>query len=171
MLHNLNLLFRQALPALLILLISFLGLIVNNLWNEISPWFTLIAIWFWALYRSDLTPVWFIFLIGLLSDFYSGNIPYGTHSAVLVFGYLILIPQRRFIISQSFIMQWLLFAIFAALSYFLRFAIVFFFTFSGYSYKENFLSFFIITMCYPFFYRFFSLCYNFVSSYDPIDPL
>ncbi len=171
MLHNLSLLFRQALPAVLILLIFFLGLVVNDVWNEISPWFVLIALWFWTLYRSDLVPVWFVFLIGLLSDFYSGNIPYGTHSAVLVFGYLILLPQRRFIISQNFIMQWLLFFMFATLSYFIRYLIVFFFTLSGHSYKENLLSLFVIIMCYPLFYRFFSLCYNFVSTYDPIDPL
>ncbi len=171
MLHNLGLLFRQTLPALLILLILFLGLVVNDIWNEISPWFILIAIWFWGLYRADLIPVWFVFLIGLLSDFYSGNIPYGTHPAILVLAYAILLPQRRFIISQNFLMQWFLFCLFAIFCYFLRFVIVFLFTFSAYAYKENMLSLFVILMLYPLFYRFFSLCYNFVSTYDPIDPL
>ncbi len=154
MLHNLGLIFRQTLPALLILLVFFFGLIINDVWNEVSPWFVLIAIWFWGLYRADLVPVWFIFLVGLLNDFYSGNIPYGTHSAILVLGYLILLPQRRFIISQNFFMQWLLFIIFTSFSYMLRFIIIFFFNFSLYSYKENILSLFVITMCYPLFYRF-----------------
>ncbi len=171
MLHNLNLLLRQLLPAILILLVFFFRLIINDVWNEISPWLVLIAIWFWGLYRADLVPVWFIFCVGLLGDFYSGNIPYGTHPVIFVLGYLILLPQRRFIISQNFLMQWLLFSIFAFFSYLLRFTIVFFFTLSAYSYKENALSLFIVIMCYPIFYRFFSLCYNFVSSYDPIDPL
>ncbi len=171
MLHNLSLLFRQALPAILILLVFFFGLIINDVWNEISPWFVLIAIWFWGLYRADLTPVWFVFCMGLLSDFYSGNTPYGTHSAILVLGYVILLPQRRFIISQNFLMQWLLFSIFVLFAYALRFAVVFFFTFSAYTYKENMLRLFVVIMCYPLFYRFFSLCYNFVSTYDPIDPL
>ena len=62
---------RVAAPLLLILLISFLGLI--NLpfpnYTTIAPAYTLIAVYCWTVWRPDLVPYIGVFAIGVFEDF------------------------------------------------------------------------------------------------------
>lgn len=125
--YRLDILLRQILPTFCILFFMVVNRVINEgwgYWGEISPWVVLICVWYWAIFRPNLLPVWFVFIIGFIEDFYSFNTPYGTHSFILIISYGILVSQRRFIATQNFIVGWLMFAIFAALAMLLRWAII-----------------------------------------------
>lgn len=73
----------------------------------------LMAIYYWAIYRPTLLPVWLIFLAGLLMDLIS-NLPLGLTALVFVLAQWIVIDQRRYLMGQSFLMIWIGFAIVSA---------------------------------------------------------
>jgi rod shape-determining protein MreD len=74
-----------------------------------APFF-LMALYYWTIFRPSLLPVWLVFLIGLLLDILSG-LPLGLNAIIFIVCRIVILDQRRFLMSQSFFMNWLGFSI------------------------------------------------------------
>lgn len=116
-LHRLDVWARGLTPFALAALLVVLGLMPLRLasFSSISPWFLLMAVFFWTAHRPDLLPPWAVFLLGLFADLAAGA-PVGVSSLALLAVQWAVRTQRRHILPQSFIVQWVIFAGFALLA-------------------------------------------------------
>ncbi|MDP9196928.1 MAG: rod shape-determining protein MreD [Pseudomonadota bacterium] len=73
--------------------------------EDIMPFWGLMAVFYWAVFRPDLLPVWAVFLAGLLEDALSGSL-FGLHALVFTGSYWIALSQRRLFTAGSFFMLW-----------------------------------------------------------------
>ena len=74
--------------------------------SDIRPGFTLMAIYYWAIYRPALFPPLVIFILALAMDVTNGT-ALGLHCLVLLPVFLFLRAQRRFLYEQPFYVVWL----------------------------------------------------------------
>ena len=73
--------------------------------------FLLMAIYYWAIYRPTLLPVWAVFIAGILMDLISGITTVGISALTFIIVRWIVIDQRRFLMGQSFFVTWIGFMI------------------------------------------------------------
>lgn len=70
--------------------------------NEIRPSFTLMALFYWSIYRPSMVPSWLAFLLGLLIDIVSG-LPLGLNALLYVIVARIIQSQRKIFMGQVFL--------------------------------------------------------------------
>ena len=80
---------------------------------RVMPFFSLIAIFHWGVYRPDLLPTYAVFTIGLFQDALSG-VPMGVFTLIYVLAYNVVTAQQRFFARKSFYVVWLGFALVSA---------------------------------------------------------
>jgi len=96
------------------------GIVLSSVLISILPWrfpdislvgpsWVLIAVYYWSAQRPDLLPISLIFLLGLFQDFLTGE-PLGINVFLLVSLRGLLGAQRRFVIGQTFFVEWGVFA-------------------------------------------------------------
>lgn len=98
---------RRVSPFLLTLLCamaSVLPLHVPGL-EPVVPAFSLMAVYYWAIFRPDLLPASLVFVAGIFQGILSG-LPLGVEAVVLLSAYGIVSSQRRFFLGKSFIIMW-----------------------------------------------------------------
>lgn len=78
--------------------------------GEIRPFFLLMAVYYWCVFRPTLLPPAVVFTAGLLIDFFSG-LPAGLTAGILVMVQWIVRSQRRYLMGQSYVVLWTGFAI------------------------------------------------------------
>lgn len=83
--------------------------------GDIKPFFFLMVIYYWSIYRPTLLPVWAAFLAGTIIDLLSFY-PLGIHAILFVLVRWVLTDQRLFLASQSFFMVWVIFCAVAFVS-------------------------------------------------------
>lgn len=71
----------------------------------VLPSLTLIAVYYWTVYRPDLMGAVVILALGLLQDLLVGGPP-GVTAFVLLLVYLAVVSQRRFFHGRSFGLVW-----------------------------------------------------------------
>ena len=71
----------------------------------VTPFFALIVVYYWSVYRPDLLPVWAVFLLGLCQDVLTGA-PTGLVALVLVLVHALAVSQRRVLLGQTFAVEW-----------------------------------------------------------------
>lgn len=115
--HRTDQLARGLTPFALSLLLVVLSLVPLRLpgLSPVTPWVTLIAVFFWTLHRPDLLPVGAVFLLGLFADLVGGG-PLGVTSLALMTAQAVVKAQRRHILPHPFIVQWVIFAMAALLA-------------------------------------------------------
>jgi rod shape-determining protein MreD len=72
----------------------------------VTPAFTLMAVYHWTIYRSDLLPPIAVFTAGLLLDLLNGTPYVGTSSLSLLLARSVLLGQRRFFVNRLFPVLW-----------------------------------------------------------------
>jgi rod shape-determining protein MreD len=72
----------------------------------VRPAFTMMAVYHWTIYRSDLLPPLTIFAAGLLLDLLNGTPYVGTSALSLLMMRSILLSQRRFFVNRLFPVLW-----------------------------------------------------------------
>ncbi len=99
--------FWHSIPVATTLLLVFLTVVPWRLpgFGPITPAFTLMAVFYWGLYRPDRLPYGAIFCLGLIQDLLSGT-PLGMTSLVLLLVQGTLISQHRFLLGKSFLVTW-----------------------------------------------------------------
>lgn len=78
--------------------------------GDVNPYWALIAIFYWAVYRPTLVPPVLCFGAGLAIDFLSGGI-IGMNAFIFVVVQLLVRSQRRFLMGQPYVMTWLVFGL------------------------------------------------------------
>jgi rod shape-determining protein MreD len=79
---------------------------------EVTPAFTLMAVYHWAIYRPELLPAVAVFGVGVFQDVLTGA-PFGLSALVLVAVYWLVASQRRALIGKTFPVEWSGFAVVA----------------------------------------------------------
>lgn len=72
---------------------------------EVTPALSLIAVYYWSIYRPELLPAYAVFLIGLVQDILSGT-PLGITALVLLVVHAIVSAQRRVFLGKTFLVEW-----------------------------------------------------------------
>ena len=110
--QRLDLVARQMVPFVATLLLVMVALVPLRLPNAapVVPWFALIAVFYWTVFRADLMQPVVVFGIGVFHDLMAGT-PLGVGTLILLLVHLAVMPQRRFFISRSFTMTWIGFAV------------------------------------------------------------
>jgi rod shape-determining protein MreD len=73
-------------------------------WSNM-PAFALMAIFYWAVVRPDMFPVYAVFVVGLLTDLLSAG-PIGLWAFTYVLTYTIVLTQRFVIVNVAFSVFW-----------------------------------------------------------------
>lgn len=68
--------------------------------------FTLIALYYWAIYRPSLVPSWLAFIVGLSLDVL-GGFPLGLNALLYLVLRMFLVGQRCFLMGQGFLVIWI----------------------------------------------------------------
>lgn len=80
--------------------------------GDFKPFFVLMAVYYWAIYRPTIMPVAYTFALGLIIDLLA-ELPIGLTALVLVGLQTIVQRSRLFLMGQPYVMVWLGFAIMA----------------------------------------------------------
>lgn len=72
---------------------------------EVTPFFTLMAVYHWSIYRPELLPAPAVFILGLVQDGLTGG-PLGLFALILVVVYGLVSMQRRTFLGKSFQVEW-----------------------------------------------------------------
>jgi rod shape-determining protein MreD len=111
-------LFRKIVPSGSIFLFVIFSVLPQGLSNvpDIFPMLTLSAIFYWTIYRPNLTPPILMFLIGLMQDIFFGT-TIGLMAAIFLGVYGITLTQRKIFIAKTFYVMWLGFAVISAVAF------------------------------------------------------
>lgn len=77
-----------------------------------APWFTLMAVFYWTIYRPDLMPALAVFAAGLMQDLMTGA-TVGMTPLILLTVYNLVLKQRRTFIGKPFLVTYWGFALVA----------------------------------------------------------
>lgn len=98
---------RLLTPAALTLAAVFISVVplgVSGL-PEVTPFFTLMAVYHWSIYRPELLPAPAVFVLGVVQDGLSGG-PLGLFALILVVVYGLVTMQRRTFLGKTFSVEW-----------------------------------------------------------------
>jgi rod shape-determining protein MreD len=71
----------------------------------LTPAVTLMATYYWTIYRPELLPALWLFLIGTVQDLLSGGLP-GETAVTLLLARAIVLPQRHHFVDRPFPFIW-----------------------------------------------------------------
>jgi rod shape-determining protein MreD len=79
---------------------------------DFKPFFLLMAVYYWAIYRPTVMPLFYTFLLGVIVDLLS-DVPVGLNALILVAIQLIVRRSRLFLMGQPYMTVWIGFAVIA----------------------------------------------------------
>jgi rod shape-determining protein MreD len=106
---------RKLLPfamTVLLVMLSVTPLHVPAL-GTVAPALSLMAVYYWAIFRPDLLPALAVFAVGLFQDVL-GGLPLGVTALALLAVFGVVSSQRRFFLGKSFLVMWWGFMLIAA---------------------------------------------------------
>jgi rod shape-determining protein MreD len=117
-LHRLDAAARAAVPSLTALALIVLGVVPLRLpaFAAVVPWFALMAVYYWTMYRAELMPAPAVFGIGVFQDLLSGG-PFGVNAFVLLLTHGAAMTQRRVLMRRPFSLGWLGFVAIALMGF------------------------------------------------------
>ena len=98
---------RGLTPFILTLALAMLTVVPLRIpdFAPVTPSLTVIAVYYWSIYRPDLLPLAAVFGVGLFQDALAGT-PLGLTALVLITMQYVVITQRRFFHSKTFLVEW-----------------------------------------------------------------
>ena len=105
---------RQLVPCAVTIALAIVSVLPLHIpyFGSLAPSVSLIAVFYWTLYRPDLMPVWAVFVLGLVQDALLG-LPIGVSACMLTAAHAFVATQRRFLIRKSFGVVWMSFKVVA----------------------------------------------------------
>lgn len=113
--HRLDAWARKLLPfamTVFLVMLSVTPLHIPGL-GAVAPALSLIAVYYWAIFRPDLLPAPAVFAVGLFQDVL-GGLPLGVTALAWLVVFGIVSSQRRFFLGKSFLVMWWGFVLIAA---------------------------------------------------------
>ena len=80
--------------------------------GPVTPFFALIAIFYWSIHRPEQVPAVVIFGIHVLQDLITGGPP-GSIALLLLLVHALAVSQQRILLGQSYLVEWAGFALVA----------------------------------------------------------
>jgi len=141
---------RNLTPTLLLIALVVVGQLPFSLSGHVSvtPYFVLMAVYYWGLHRPDLMPAYVVFIAGLMQDALEGE-PFGVNAFVLIAVYWLVVSQQRHFGGRSFLVVWSGFAAAALMAEVLRWMLVSFLLAMAVAPWTAMLEFFLTIMFYP----------------------
>ena len=98
---------RNCTPVVLTLTLVFVSMVPVPVpgYIPVTPMLTLVAVYYWSIYRPDLLPLVATFGLGLVQDILTGT-PLGMSALVLLLVQGAVVAQRRFFLGKTFIVVW-----------------------------------------------------------------
>ncbi len=98
---------RGLTPFILTLILAMLTVVPLRIpdFAPVTPMLTVIAVYYWSIYRPDLLPMAAVFAVGLFQDALAG-MPLGLTALVLILVQYVVIAQRRFFHGKTFLVEW-----------------------------------------------------------------
>lgn len=102
-----ELLLRMSVAYGMVLLLFALNIILVSypLTGEIKAPLFLMALYYWAIYRPKLIPVWLTFVLACIMDVIS-LYPVGLSALIYISLQWVVSDQRRYFVGQSFVVVW-----------------------------------------------------------------
>jgi len=118
-------LINRLMPMLTVVLCVIVSVVPAHLpvFTAVTPFFPLMAIYYWTVHRPDLLPFVAVFAAGLLLDMLTGA-PLGIASLVLLLAYGLVLSQREHLLMRRFTVVWLGFLVIAAAAAVLQWIVV-----------------------------------------------
>jgi rod shape-determining protein MreD len=112
---------RNFSPAITAILFAILEVVPTGIpgFENVTPAFAMMAVFYWSLYRPDLVPVTAVFAVGLLLDILSGG-PIGINALIMLGVYGVVLTQRPAFLGKPFFVAWLGFVVIAGVAVFLH---------------------------------------------------
>lgn len=83
--------------------------------GDFKPFFLLMAVYYWSIYRPTLIPAAYTFTLGLIMDLQTG-LPVGLSALMLVAIQMVVQRQRVFLMGQPYVTVWIGFAVVALIN-------------------------------------------------------
>lgn len=98
---------RNLMPTVSTIALTLIGAVPMGIPGlpEITPLYTIMATFYWAVYRPDLLPPAVVFFVGLLSDILIG-FPVGVGALSLLAVYALTLTQRKAFLGKPFFITW-----------------------------------------------------------------
>ena len=105
--HRFEIAVRGLTPFVITLSLAMLTIIPLRIpdFAPVTPALTVISVYYWSIYRPDLLPMAAVFGVGLFQDALAGT-PLGLTALVLILVQYVVIAQRRFFHSKTFLVEW-----------------------------------------------------------------
>jgi rod shape-determining protein MreD len=147
---RLDILTRLLTPFLLTLALVILNIIPLEIpgFSSVVPLMPLMAIYHWAVYKSELLPAYAVFIIGLLQDIFSG-VPIGVYTIVFLMVHGMVVWQHRFLFGKSFSIIWLGFSIVSAGAFLLIWILISLWNFNFLDLQAVFFQYLLTAAIYP----------------------
>ncbi len=113
--QRLDLWARHMMPAVTTLFFALLNVVPLGLpaISDVMPVVTMMAVFYWSVYRPDLLPPAVVFLLGLAHDILTGG-PTGLMALILLAIHGVTLTQRQVFLGKPFFIAWLGFAVVSA---------------------------------------------------------
>ena len=116
---------------------------------QITPMYTLVAIYFWAIYRPDLLGYGLGFGIGILEDLLTGA-PLGVGALTILLTQWVVFNQQKFFHAKPFAITWFAFGLVAFGAMLLKWVCIGLVTTSGFTPVGDLFAAYLITLAvYP----------------------
>ena len=105
---------RQMLPALVTLLLMLMVASIGKSFGSLYPLISLMAVYYWGMFRPAALPYGFVFVLGLAQDVLM-DLPLGVATVLLLIFRAVVASQQRILAQQVFWMTWASFDLVALL--------------------------------------------------------
>jgi rod shape-determining protein MreD len=123
--QRLDLWARHMMPAVTTMFLALLSVVPLGLpaLSDVMPAFTMMAVFYWSVYRPDLVPPVVVFFLGLTQDILVGN-PTGLMALTLLAIHGVTLTQRQAFLGKPFFVAWLGFAVISAGAFVLMWLVI-----------------------------------------------
>ncbi len=110
--EKINWLWRVLIAQAIVFSLFMLGLISFSIpmSGEVRPFFILMALYYWAIYRPSLLHPVLVFFYGLVFDLVLG-FPVGIHAVLFLLVQWVIKSQRLFFMGQTYLVVWIGFSL------------------------------------------------------------
>lgn len=106
-LNYLDIFFRLQAPKIMAIMVILATVVPFHIPGMASflPFFNIMMVYYWTIYRTDLFPAWFVFLLGIIQDALYGT-PLGLHPFLNLSVWILIVNNREFFSKESFMNVW-----------------------------------------------------------------
>lgn len=156
-------------PMLLTLALVVLPVVPQQLLTtaNVLPMFSLMAVYYWAMFMPNLMNYVFLFALGILQDILL-SLPLGGSSLILMLFRMLVVSQQRVFGKETFWGLWFWFGVMSALAFACFWAVMSFVANGMIPINSSITQWLITVICYPLMHGLFTRIYRFIPKDKPL---